>query len=458
MEIRKRLTYQFIAIVAFILLLFSVSTYLSFSKARKEEFYDRLGSKARLVAQMLIDIDEIDAETLRKIERNNPLSLPNEKIIIYDYQNHKVFSSDEDSSIHITTNLINRTRLDEEVKFKQNPYEVLGIFYVGIYDRLVVFVGARDIFGLQKLFRLRVILGIVFFLSMFLIYFAGRLFAARALLPVSKMVSRVDGISISNLYERLDEERGKDELARLARTFNRMLQRLETSFKLQRNFIANASHELRTPLTIITGQLEVVMLKARTNEEYQKTLLSVLDDIKNLNLLANRLLLLAQTSSERNDINFSPVRIDDVLWKARKDVLKRKDNYQVNINFSNDIDDEMKLTSIGNSLLLQTAVSNLMDNACKYSDDRKVEIFIDYQQVEIILHFKDNGIGIPPEDLPMIFQPFYRSYNVLKTSGHGIGLSLVERIIKMHEGKVTVESTLGKGSEFIIKLPACTGE
>ncbi len=457
MEIRKRLTYQFIAIVAFILLLFSISIYLSFSKARKEEFYDRMASKAKLVAQMLIEIDEIDAETLRKIERNNPLSLPNEKIVIYDYKNSRVFSSDEDSTLVISTDLINETRLEGEVKLKQIPFEVLGLFYVGKYDRLVVFIGARDIFGLQKLRRLRLILAIVFVSSLVLIYFAGRLFAARALLPVSKIISRVDGISISNLYERLDEERGKDELARLARTFNRMLQRLEVSFKMQRNFIANASHELRTPLTIITGQLEVVLLKARTNEEYQNTLISVLDDIKNLNLLANRLLLLAQTSSERSDISYSSLRIDDVLWKARKDILKRKESYQVVINFSDTIDDEMKLTTIGNALLLQTALSNLMDNACKYSDDHKVDIFIDNKPEQIIIHFRDTGVGIPSEDLPMIFQPFYRSYNVLKTSGHGIGLSLVERIITMHEGKVNVDSLLGKGSEFIVELPSFSG-
>jgi signal transduction histidine kinase len=381
-----------------------------------------------------------------------------EKIIIYDNRNKEVFSSDTDSTLVITKDLINETRIKEELEFKQRPYEILGIFYKGKYDRIVVFVGAQDIFGLIKLRRLRLILIVVFFSSLILISIAGRLFAARALLPVSNMISQVDGISISNLYERLDEESGKDELARLARTFNKMLQRLETSFKMQRNFIANASHELRTPLTIITGQLEVVLLNTRTSKEYEDTLTSVLDDIKNLNLLANRLLLLAQTSSEQNDINFSAVRIDDILWKARKEIQKRKESYNVVINFSDTIDDELKLTTLGNAILLQTAVSNLMDNACKYSDNHRVDVFIDCKEDQIMIRFKDKGLGIPPEDLPMIFQPFYRSYNVLKTNGHGIGLSLVERIIHMHEGKVHVTSVLGEGSEFIIELRACLAQ
>jgi signal transduction histidine kinase len=453
MEIRKRLTYQFTAIVALILLFSSFSIYFSFSKSRYEEFYNRLESKAKLVAQMLLDIDEIDAELLRKIERNNPLSLPNEKIIIYDYKNNIIFTSDEEHVLNITVSMINDARLDEEVKFKSKAYEVLGEFYAGKYDRIVVFVGATDIFGLNKLKWLRIILLIVFFASLVIVYFAGRLFAARALRPISRMISRVHGISIENLHERLDEDTGKDELATLARTFNNMLQRLEASFKMQRNFIANASHELRTPLTVITGQLEVILLSARSNEEYINTMISVLDEIKNLNSLANRLLLLAQTSSERSDINFMPVRVDEVLWKAQKDILRRKNKSIIIINFTENIDDDAKLTIPGNELLLQTAFSNLIDNACKYSNDHRVDILIDYSETEgICIRFEDHGIGIPPEDLPMIFQPFYRSHNVLKINGHGIGLSLVERIIHMHEGSVQVNSVLDKGTVFTIQL------
>ncbi len=172
--------------------------------------------------------------------------------------------------------------------------------------------------------------------------------------PISKIVNQVNKIEASNLNERLEEGNEKDEIVHLAKTFNNMLSRLEKAFRVQKNFIANASHELRTPLTVITGQLEVVLMKARSNEEYKNTLLSALDEIKDLNLLSNKLLLLAQTSAEQNDLNFSPIRIDDILWKARREILKRNEKNSIDINFGEGIDDDSKFTVSGNEFLLKT--------------------------------------------------------------------------------------------------------
>jgi signal transduction histidine kinase len=453
MEIRKKLLYQFIGIVALILLLSSVAIYFSFSGSRREEFYDRLGSKAKMVAQMLIDIDEIDAELLKKIEKNNPVSLPNEKIIIYDYQNNIVYSTDDDHVLNISPELINKVRLVDEVRLKQKSYEILGQFYTGPYDRYVVFAAAVDIFGLGKLVRLRIILLIVFFVSLIIVFFSGRIFASRALNPISNIMSQVDAIGVYNLNARVSEGNGKDELARLAQTFNKMLARLESAFKTQKNFIANASHELRTPLAAITGQLEVIMMSARENEEYRSTIISVLDDIKNLNQISNRLLLLAQASSDFSEADFTAIRIDDILWQARKEILKRHENYQISINFSDTIDDEIKLTVRGNELLLKTALVNLIDNGCKYSDNHTSEILVTSENNDVVMYFSDKGIGIPEEEISMIFQPFYRARNAYGIKGFGIGLSLVEKIIALHKGSIKIKSELMIGSDFVLFLP-----
>ena len=456
MEIRKKLIYQFIGIVALILLLSSTAIYFSFSGTRREEFYDRLSSKAKMVAQMLIEIDEIDAELLKRIEKNNPVSLPNEKIIIFDYQDSTVYSTDDDQSLDISHELINEVRLTDEVRLTQKPFEILGQFYTGQYDRFVVFAAATDIFGLGKLKRLRIILLIVFSISLVVVFFSGRIFASRALKPISDIMSQVDAIGVSNLDARVSEGNGKDELARLAQTFNKMLERLEIAFKTQKNFIANASHELRTPLTVITGQLDVILLNARNNEEYRKTIISVLEDIKNLNNISDRLLLLAQASSEFSEADFNIIRIDDILWQARKELLKRHDNYQININFSETIDDESKLKVNGNAQLLKIALNNLIDNGCKYSGDYTSEIIVNNKNNHVIMNFSDKGIGISEEELKMIFQPFYRARNAIGTKGHGIGLSLVEKIIMLHKGNITVKSEIMKGSNFTLSLPVYT--
>lgn len=287
-----------------------------------------------------------------------------------------------------------------------------------------------------------------------IVYFAGRVFAARALNPVSNIITEVNNISIANLYERISEGNEKDELAMLAKTFNSMLSRLETAFKTQKNFISNASHELRTPLTVITGQLEVVLLKARTNNEYLNAIESVLSNIKNLNHLSNRLLLLAQSSLYISDESLTPIRIDDTIWNARSEILKRYKDYSINITFSDKVPDASMLVVLGNELLLKTSILNLMDNACKYSQNNTSDVLIDVEGSNLLLHFIDKGIGIPPDDIKMIFEPFYRAKNSMGVKGHGIGLSLVENIIKQHNGEIQVRSQVDKGSEFLVTIPA----
>jgi signal transduction histidine kinase len=453
MEIRGKLTFQFIGIVAFILLMSLLAIYLSFSRSRKEEFYSRLGNKTSLVARMLIEIEEIDAELLRKIEKGNPLSLPNEKIVIFDYQNLQIYTSDEEHILNIPDELVNKVRLVNEVRYREKPYEVFGAFHTGEYDRIVVFVAATDIFGISKLQRLRLILVLVFVSSLIIVYLAGRLFAARALQPVADIISQVNGIGLANIDQRINEGNGTDELARLAMTFNGMLQRIGSAFGVQKDFIANASHELRTPLTVISGRLEVLLLKERSGAEYQETLASVLEDIRKLNHLSNRLLLLAQASSESATGSFSPVRVDDILWNARSEIMTRDKNFRVNISFGENITDDSKLVVKGNSLLLKTAFGNLMDNACKYSGDNLSQVVLDAHDHEVVMRFRDNGIGIPFPELKLVFQPFHRAANSVGTQGHGIGLSLVDRITSLHNGTISVISELNAGSEFTITLP-----
>jgi signal transduction histidine kinase len=453
MEIRKKLTLQFCGLAALIMILSTITIYFSFARYRQDEFYDRLQRKAEAVAQMLIDIEEVDIELLRKIEDNNPTSLPNEKIIIFDYNNEILYNSDENNLIRYSASMLDQVRLNGSLRFRQEPYEALGIFYTGRYDRFVALAAAVDIYGMQKLRSLQIILLFTFCISLVIIYLAGRIFSGRATKPIKRVMDQVDKISISSLDARVDEGNGKDEMARLGKTFNKMLERLESAFKMQKDFIANASHELRTPMTAITGQLEVVLMSTRNEEEYKKTLTSVLEDIKNLGTISNKLLLLAQASDINSKIFFSDFRIDDAIWQARSEILKRNPCYQILIKFEEHIDDEKYLRMTGNETLMKIALANLMENGCKYSHDQTVELILEHDENHIIMNFRDQGIGIPEDDLHLVFQPFYRGKNATEKKGHGIGLSLVDKIVSLHHGQIVVESQLCKGSLFRISLP-----
>jgi signal transduction histidine kinase len=456
MEIRKKISLQFTIIVGVIQLLLYFAIYISFAKSRVDQFYERLEAKATNLGQMLVDIDEINADLLRRIELNNPLSLPYERIIIYDHQNRELFSNDTGHEIQMDSTVINQVRIDDRVRGKIGHYEYLGKFYISDKDRVVVFVAAIDLNGLKKLASLRLILLLVFIIGLLIVYVAGQIFAGRAVSPINKVISQVDRIEITNLNDRLDEGSSKDEIGRLSATFNKLLERLDVSFKMQKSFIANASHEMNTPLTVITGHVEVALMKTRTEEEYIKALKKVGAESKKLNLLSRKLLLLAQASTELTSASFVSLRIDDLLWQVRRDILTNHKDFTVRIDIPNIDNEEQMLTIAGNEHLLKAAIGNIIENGCKYSNNHMVVVDLAIKANSLVIKFTDEGFGIPESELFLIFQPFYRSRTSGKIEGHGIGLSLAEKVIQLHKGTISASSEVGKGSVFTVQLPITT--
>jgi signal transduction histidine kinase len=453
MQIRQRLTTQFIVVVALILFFSALAIYFFSADYRREDFYTRLQNRAAVTARLLVSVEEVDASLLRKIEEDNPASLPNEKIVIYDRDGAVLNSSDDEGVLQVPEVLRVRIQDEGEVRFKQGQYEALGVLFADKGERVVAVAAAVDIYGLKKLANLRTVLLVVFGASIVLVLISGWLYAGKALEPISRVIEQVDDIGITSLDMRVAGGSGEDEIAKLASTFNKMLERLETAFNVQKNFIANASHELRTPLTAITGQLEVTLMNERTGPEYRRAIASALEDMRNLNTISNRLLLLAQTSTEASAADFKPLRIDDVVWQVRSELLRRNREYRITVNLDPDLQDEEQMTVMGNEQLMKTAVANVADNACKYAPDRHVHIDIRPRGRNIGLRFTDHGIGIDSEDLAHVFEPFHRGRNTLAVRGHGIGLSLADRIVRLHRGTIGVVSELGKGTTFEILLP-----
>ena len=285
---------------------------------------------------------------------------------------------------------------------------------------------------------------------------AGWFYSGRALKPISNVVKKVEEISITSLHLRVPEGNGTDEIGRLAKTFNKMLERLESSFAMQKNFIANASHELRTPLTSINGQIEVLMMKDRSTSEYKSALESVLEDIRSLIDLSNRLLLIARTSAESPAIPENKIRIDEVLWQARDEIRKFNNDFHINILIDDSLTDSDQMMITGDEYLLKVAVSNIIENACKFSPDNSVNINLEHCENCIEIIFKDKGIGISEADMAKIFEPFYRGANTVSVPGTGIGLSLVKRIIENYNGTIEISSQSGQGTTVRIKFDSAS--
>lgn len=453
LKIRTRLTLQFTYIVTFILILFSFIIYYFSANYREYDFYSRLENKAINTAKLLIEVKEVDYNLLKIIDRNTINALYNEKVMIFDYDDNQIYNSLDDDSISVSKALLDKIRLLKDVRFHEGKKEVIGLLYADKYDRFVVIASALDNYGIKKLNNLKWIILVGLFTSIGLTVFTGRAYANRALKPISDVVSQVDKITISSLNMRVNEGNGTDEIAQLAVTFNKMLERLESAFEMQRSFVSNASHELRTPLTSITGQIEVSLMKTRTHDEYVNILESVLEDIKNLNALSNGLLDLARASSDISAIALHPMRIDEIMWETRAELLERKKDYKVSIEFKELIEDEKELTLLGNDHLIKTAIVNLMDNACKFSSDKSVEIVLSVRDKFIVTEFTDKGIGIDSAETERIFQPFFRASNAKNISGNGLGLSLTDKIIKIHRGFISIDSKLNKGTVVTISIP-----
>jgi len=454
MQIRTRLTLQFLLIGGIIMIISSVAIYVSSARYHKQDFYDRLWSKSRITASLLFDSKEIDIERVKRIEKSNPANLQNEKLIILNFNDDTLYSSDEKGEIVIKQDILNQVRAGKIVSYKQGEFEILGSLFYYSYRRYVLIAAAIDEEGARYLGKLKLILSTVCLASILLFFIAGWFYSGRALKPISDVVKKVEEISITSLNLRVFEGNGTDEIGRLANTFNKMLERLETSFAMQKVFIANASHELRTPLTSINGQLEVLLMKDRNADDYKIALASVLEDIKSLITLSNRLLLIARTSAEVPVSFTKEIRFDDILWQSQEEIIRFNKDYHISINMDDSLTDFDQMLVVGDESLLRVAVSNIIENACKYSPDHSVGIKLQCRSKWIEVAFEDKGIGISEKDIEKVFEPFYRGANAVSHQGTGIGLSLVNQIVKNHNGSVKINSQLGKGTIVTLQLPA----
>ena len=282
----------------------------------------------------------------------------------------------------------------------------------------------------------------------------GYFMAGRALTPVLAVSQAAQRISGSNLSMRIPTRDAGDELDYLILTFNRMIERLEASFQQMRQFSADVSHELRTPITAIRGQLEVALFTAQTTDQYREAMFNALTDIDRLSQIVRALLLLSQAETgqivlQKSRLNLCEV-VDDLV-----------DQFQIpaeaaGVRLTAQLPPEC--TAEVDRVQIERMITNLLSNALKFTPEGgAVTMSLQVQPQFVELAVQDNGRGIPTEHLPHIFDRFYRvpgqGTAPSPEQGLGLGLSFVAWIVKAHNGKIEVESTPGKGTRFIIRLP-----
>ncbi len=453
MQIRSRLTLRFILIVAFILQLSLFFIYFKFRSYIEDEFYNSLKSKAFMTAEMLVN-QSTREPSINSINQNSfAFQLPSkENFIIYNQNLEKIYAFNQSASNEISLSVLNLIKSKGEYRFKHANFNALGVSYTNKYNKKYIII-SEAVFDSNTLFNLRNILLFDFFLIITFVAISGWIFAGQALTPVSNIMNQMDKILPSDLSKRLESSSNKDELSRLAMTFNNLLDRIQYAFNIQKSFLSNVSHELRNPLTVIMSQIEVILDKERTSEEYHKTLESVLEDVKDLHSVSDQLMLLARINANNDQIAFEKLRLDEMIWQTKASLTKTHPSYKINFDVNQLPSDPDKLYIKGNEQLIKTALINLFDNGCKFSPDQTVNVkLLLRNNNQIAIEIIDHGPGISNEERAMIFEPFYRSPKTNDVRGSGIGLSLVDSILKIHSAKLEIEQGESKGSIFTITM------
>jgi len=278
----------------------------------------------------------------------------------------------------------------------------------------------------------------------------GWLLARRALAPVDAMVDAAREIEAEDLSRRIETADSNDELDRLATVLNDMLARLERSFTAVRHFSADAAHELRTPLTILKGEIEVALRSPPAEDEYRRVLTSCLEEVDRLSTLVADLLFLARSDSGNVHISQAPVSLTSVLHDAGATLQALAETSHKALVFSAATD----VWTQGSASMLFRLIFNLGENAIKYTPDGgSVELTLEQAEGMAKLCVKDTGPGIAPEEQKHIFDRFYRGDPARSRGGTGLGLALTRSIVLAHDGQISVNSILGKGSCFIVQLP-----
>lgn len=280
----------------------------------------------------------------------------------------------------------------------------------------------------------------------------GLFLGKRGLKPVTEMAFAAKAIGSGDLSSRLPVPAARDELSLLAEMWNEMLGRLESSVGRIRRFTSDASHDLRTPLATIRAAAEIALRRTRDPEEYRLTLESIIRQTDRASSLVEDLLALARADSGEPGMCFTLLDLASVASEACATLRPLAKAKKIDLQF---LAPTGPVWVKGNKDALARVALALIDNAIKNTDEGTIEVLVEADGRSGTLMVRDPGRGIDAEDLPRIFDRFYRgdkSRNIAG-GGFGLGLAIAKETITLHQGAIDVESVLGKGSRFVVSLP-----
>lgn len=442
MKIRQRLALRFTIVSALITGAILIFIYILTRGFVHSDFVARLTQQSSLEALHYASPQVRDVMPLGSFMLVNPVTS------IYNENGELLYHKGGDYAI--LKSWITFLQQNDVFNAERGPYTTVGRKHTINDVEYLVFVSDKDLPGQHELDILINTMLVGWFVSLVISYLAGLYFSGNALLPVKRVVKEVNQITKDNLSYRLNLNKDAsqvDEIDELILTFNALLTRIESAFVTQKRFVQHASHELKTPLTAIMAEAELALARERSNEEYKRTLQVVTHETERLVTITQGLLTLARLEEGSMKIHMNQVDMKKLLTDAFATFSLHYPQRTLEI-----LNDIPNVSIIGDSQLLQIAILNVLDNAVKYSKE-KISVALSQTPNTITIDIQDYGVGIPETELSRIRSPLFRASNVRDVPGAGLGLSLVDRIIKVHDGTLDLSSEEGKGTRCEITLP-----
>lgn len=452
MKTRSRIALLFFSLTIAMMLVLSLAVYYFSTQYAFTDFYKRLQTRAQLAAR--IHFEQQGGPNLPYLDlRENILEkLPKEEDFFFEIPESGNFQHLVDS-LGLPRQFFEKIVNDGYAEYQKGDIFSSGIKYKRNEESFFVIVSAEHYYYSHHVANLRKIIFVALILTSILVFSVSLVFSRYVFHPIKQITKRVKEINSQNLHLRLDGTGSKDEVKELEQTFNTMLDRLETAFATQNNFISNASHELSTPLTAIMGEAEVALSKERDVAQYQATIQTISSHAERLERITRSLLFLAQTGFDGVKQKFQLLRADQLIWNVKETIEQMNPRNQLRVNMALMPDDPYKLKIEGNEQLLHLALINIISNGCKYSDHKPVDVSLGISDTHVIIVIADHGIGIPEREVQFIYDPFFRASNTNEYEGYGIGLPLTRNIVRIHHGTIHIDSKLNSGTIVELMFP-----
>jgi signal transduction histidine kinase len=449
MNLKFRFALLFTLLVAVILSGSMAAIYFLYHEYRREDFFKRAEQQAVQTYSLHFD-KRYEDSVARKIRIQSGRQLYEEEDFIIDDSLKVVYSFPDTAGFFLKKESLFPAKEVAVERFTSGEKE--GVIKYFPQNKVYVVTVAYDRIGIRKLENLQwilffVCLGAVGVTAIVSFYYAGQITR-----PLTRLSEEIANIGESNLTQRVRVGKLNDELSQIGRNFNEMLNRLEKAFNIQKSFVHHASHELRTPLASMLAQTEFALRTDLNPAEYKKVLESLKEDQQGLIDLTNSLLSLSQFEKIATAGDWPEIRIDELLYETVEASRKLFPGIDISIGFENVPDDQDLLCVKGNEALLKSAFINLVKNAYRYSNNRKVEASISANPERVLVVFSNTGKQIPPEERSRLFIPFFRGQNAIGQKGFGLGLSIVNRIIHLHLGTVHYEAEGEDMNRFVVEF------